>query len=365
MKVALAFSGGVDSSVSALLLKKKSYEVTAVYIRFWARNNSEKQRILKEEQEAQKIAKDIGIKFECLDFAELHKKEVVDYFISNYKDGYSPNPCIACNFQIKFGKFFDWAMKNNFDLVASGHYAQIINLKDEYFLKRGIDPHKDQSYFLYQLKQEILSKTMFPIGSLEKTEVRKLAKENNLSIHNKKDSFDLCFLNKTTTQNFIEGNIGKKKGNIIDQSGNIIGTHQGIWFYTIGQRQGLRIDHKKLKKSQIEFKKEEAPALFVIAKNKDKNELIVGHKNDCFTTELRIKEVKIINHKIKEIIDKGIELEVGVKIRNTGKLISAKLKKVDNNYQVNFLEKVFAVAPGQSAVFYKKDIVFGGGIITA
>ena len=365
MKVALAFSGGVDSSVSALLLKKKTYEVTAVYIRFWARDKSEEQRIIQEEKAAQKMAENIGVKFHSLDFSEEQKKEVVDYFVDRYKKGYSPNPCITCNFQIKFGKFFNWAMENNFDLVASGHYAQIIKLKNEYFLKRGVDPNKDQSYFLYQLKQETLSKTLFPIGDLEKTTVRKIAKENNLTVYDKKDSFDLCFLNKTTTQKFIEDQIGKKEGNIIDQSGNIIGTHQGIWFYTIGQRQRLNIDHKKLKKSEIKFKKEAAPALFVIAKNKDKNELLVGLKEACLAEQLRIEEVNIINHKVKEVIDKEIELAVKVKIRNTGKLIPAKLKKVNNYYQITFLEKVFAVAPGQSAVFYKKDIVFGGGVITA
>ena len=364
MKVSLAFSGGVDSSVSALLLKER-YEVTAVYIRFWARDKSEQERILKEEQEAKKIALSIGIDFLSLDFSKEHKKEVVDYFISNYRNGYSPNPCIKCNFQIKFGLFYDWAMKNNFDLVASGHYAQIVKLKNEYFLKRGVDSNKDQSYFLYQLKQKTLSKILFPIGHLKKTEVRQIAQRNNLTVYDKKDSFDLCFLNKTTTQKFIEDKIGKKEGKIVDQLGNIIGSHQGIWFYTIGQRQGLKIEHKKLKKSQIKFKKEEAPALFVIAKNKEKNELIVGLKEDCFSKELIVNKVNIINQQIQKIIDKEIPIEIKVKVRNTGKLMSAKLQKIDDHYQIDFTEKVFAIAPGQSAVFYKKDIVLGGGIITA
>ena len=364
MKVALAFSGGVDSSVSALLLKKE-YDVTAIYIRFWARNNDEKKRILEEEKTAKKIAQEMKIDFLSLDFSQAHKKEIVDYFIDSYKKGNSPNPCVNCNFKIKFGLFFDWALNNNFDFVATGHYAQIIKLKNEYFLKKANDLQKDQSYFLYQLHEKKLSKIIFPIGEFRKDEVRQIALDNKLSIYNKKDSFDLCFLNKTSTRKFIEDKIGKKQGNIIDQKGNIIGTHHGIWFHTIGQRQGLNIDHKKLKNSQIYFKKDKAPALFVTAKDKEKNELIVGLKEDCYKNNFKIEKVNVINQLSQKILNKGISIEGKVKIRNTGKMIPATIQKSNSSYQIKSKEKLFAIAPGQSAVFYKKDIVLAGGVITA
>jgi len=363
MKVALAFSGGVDSTVSALLLKEKGYKVTAIYIRFWARNQQEKERILKEEETAKRIAKNLNLNFKSLDFSQEHKEEVVDYFIKSYENGNSPNPCINCNYQLKFGLFFDWAMENNFDLVASGHYAQIKKINNQFYLERGEDQRKDQSYFLYKLTEAKLAKILFPIGHLEKTEVREIAKKNNLEVAQKKDSFDLCFLNETSTQEFINQHLGKKEGEIIDQDNNLIGKHQGIWFYTIGQRQGLEINHQQLKKFHPEMNKEQLPPLFVVAKNKEKNQLIVGPKEDCFRDQFFIKDINIINSRLEKIVNKGIKLAVKVKIRNTGRLVEAELQKIGQEIQVNSKEKIFALAAGQSAVFYKNRITIGGGII--
>jgi tRNA-specific 2-thiouridylase len=363
MTVALAFSGGVDSTVSALLLKEKGYQVTAIYIRFWARDQKEKNRILDEEEQARKIANSLNINFQSLDFSQKHKEEVVDYFIRSYENGNSPNPCINCNYQLKFGLFFDWAMENNFDLVASGHYAQIKKINNHFYLERGEDLRKDQSYFLYKLTENKLAKILFPIGHLEKTEVRAIAEKNNLQVAQKKDSFDLCFLNETTTQEFIDQHLGKKEGEIIDQEGNTIGKHQGIWFYTIGQRQGLEVNHQQLKKFHPEMNKEQLPPLFVIAKNKEKNQLIVGPKEACFRKQFSVKEINIINPRLEKIINKGINLEVKVKIRNTGRLVEAEIQKIGQEIQVNSKEKIFALAAGQSAVFYKNRSTIGGGII--
>ncbi len=341
-RVLLGMSGGVDSSVAALLLKNQGYEVIGVTLSLSNTTDS---------SDAKKVCDKLGIEHISIDMQESFKKYVIDNFIDCYAHALTPNPCIECNRKLKFGGMFKKAKELNCDFLATGHYAKIeFNDKyNQYVLEKCINTNKDQSYVLYTLPSEILEKVIFPLGDFEtKEEIRKIAKENDLElVADKPDSEDICFIPDGNYKKFLEenSNIKPKPGNIVMSDGTILGKHNGLYNYTIGQRKGMGISYKE--------------PLFVIGFNVLKNELIVGTKDEVY------KKKAIINN--VNILIKGIDidnLKVGVKTRYSKKESDAVLKKLDDDkIEIVFDTPEKSLTPGQSAVFYLDDIVLGGGII--
>lgn len=363
-KVALGLSGGVDSALSAYLLLEKGYDVTAVYIECW---NEPGCRAESDRKDALEIAMKLGIPFRVIDYKNEYKAQVMQYFLDEYRAGRTPNPDVICNKIIKFGLFYDWAInKNNFDFIATGHYAQIEKIEDVLCLTTSVDEKKDQTYFMHLIKQEQLSHILFPIGHLKKSAVRIKAKELNITVADKKDSVGICFVGDINVKKFIKENLGENPGKIVTESGEVVGSHNGLWFYTIGQRQGFDINTKKLLKSlKLHNKHNDVPPLYVIGKNREKNELVIGIKRQVFNKSFTVGSIHWIN---KTIIDQT-EASCLVRIRHTGQLFPCKIISSEaNSYQVISQEKIEGIASGQSAVFYlpfkTNYICLGGGVIT-
>lgn len=373
--IALALSGGVDSALVAYLLKKQGYNVTAI---FWQLFDSTKsslklnqKNIQQHQQDAQKIANKLNIPFKILDLTQQFQQNVIDYFIDSYNQGSSPNPCIRCNQAIKFGIFYDWAMKNNFDYIATGHYAQILKnpdktsfIKSKYLLVGGNDQIKDQTYFLYQIRAQQLAHILFPIGHLNKQRVRAKA-QKQLHVAKKNNSANICFLAGQKVKNYLSQHLLENPGNVVDQQNNIIGKHYGLWQYTIGQRQGFYINTKQLINTSLLTNKHYPPALYVIAKNLTKNELIVGTKQDTLKNIIQVNNLYWIyaDFELNKLIT-----PLFAKIRHPGKKIICQIKKTDDIWQIQLKEKVSGIAPGQSIVLYTKNqsqqyICLGGGKI--
>jgi len=337
-KVLVGLSGGVDSSVCAHLLKNKGYEVIGATMKLL----DDKTEDIKD------ICNQLDINYLELDYKKEFQEEVINYFVNEYREGRTPNPCIVCNKIFKFGKFYQYAKENNIKYIATGHYAKIeySNHYQRYVLKKSDNLEKDQSYFLYNIDKEILPYILFPLANYNsKDEIRQIAKENNLSVHSKSDSQDICFIKDNDYKNFLTSNnyIKEKEGNII-LDGKIIGTHTGLYKYTIGQRKGLGISHKE--------------PLFVTGMNKDTNELYVGLEKDLY-----IKNFKVKNYNLLLVDDIQKPILVDVKIRYKSKESKAYINIIDDYIDVTFIEPQKGVTSGQSAVFYIDDIVLGGGII--
>ena len=352
MKIAVGMSGGVDSSVTAVLLKEAGHDVFGVTMKLWDDDSrapqhgscySKSQNAVIEECE--QIAKFIGIKHYVIDLSREFNKYVIDYFIDSYKNGLTPNPCIYCNEHIKFSKFFDGieSMGNSFDKFATGHYANIVysDIHKRYLLKRGKNKLKDQSYFLYRINQDTLSKIIFPLYDMEKSAVRDIARKYNLPISEKPDSQD--FFAGEYKRLFDDE---KTSGNIIDKNGNILGQHNGIFNYTVGQRKGLDIAH--------------AHALYVLSIDVKNNSIIVGDKSDMFSTDCYIANLNLISI---EKIDKPFKAFVKTRSSHKGTMATIHPQTQDGRVYIKFDEPTSIVSKGQSAVFYDNDIVIGGGII--
>lgn len=351
MKILVGLSGGVDSSVAALILKQQGHEVVGATMSIWGKDGmaaksghknacygpDEKEDI----EEARKIAAQIDIPYYVFNCVEQYEQIVLDNFKSEYIQGRTPNPCVWCNALVKFGVLPLIAKENGieFDKFATGHYARVEEKDGRFLLKRGIAPHKDQSYFLYRLKQEQLKNIILPLGNYTKDQIRKIAKDNGLEVAEKPDS-----------QDFYDGDynellgVKEKDGNIVDLDGKILGHHKGIWNYTIGQRKGIGVSATE--------------PLYVLELRKDTNEVVIGPADKTFKKELTAVNLNWIAFDKLEN-----ERKVYAKIRSTQQPTPVTITPNGDDVDVVFDELQKSIAIGQSVVFYDEDVVLGGGVI--
>ena len=346
MRVLLGMSGGVDSSVSAILLKEQGYDVIGMTLELYGGTCCNTDAVMG----AKAICNSIGIPHFTYNLKDEFKCRVIDNFIDEYSNQRTPNPCIECNKYMKFGAMYEKAQEMGCDYIATGHYAKMEYSENykQYVLKKAKNLKKDQSYVLYNMPRNLLGKVLFPLGDFEsKEDVRKIAKQHSLEVASKPDSEDICFITDGNYKRFLEDNsdIKPMPGNIVNRQGEILGKHNGLYNYTIGQRKGLGISYR-------------AP-LFVLGFNKDKNELIVGEEHELYRKEMKVGSVNLL------LMDKLNEpMDVTVKIRYSSKPAEAIINQTeDGNIQVIFKEPQRGITPGQSAVFYTDDVVIGGGKI--
>ena len=351
MKILVGLSGGVDSTVAALILKEQGHEVIGATMSIWGKNGmalkngghdacygpKEKEDI----EAASKIAKKLGIPYHVFDCVEQYEKIVLENFKSEYLDGRTPNPCIWCNALIKFGALPKIAKMNgiDFDKFATGHYARVEEENGRFLLKRGVVPNKDQSYFLYRLKQEQLSQIILPLGSYSKDEIRNIARNAGLEVADKPDS-----------QDFYDGDynellgVSEKEGNIVDTSGKVLGKHKGIWNYTVGQRKGIGISASE--------------PMYVLELRKNTNEVVIGPIDKTFKNALNAVNLNwIAIDELKE------ERFASAKFRSTQQPSPVVVVPTSSGIKVKFENPQKSIAIGQSVVLYDSDIVLGGGII--
>ena len=351
-KVLLGLSGGVDSSVSGLILKNNGYQVDALFMRNWEDDDGSPYCSIKEDfLDAAFVADQLKIELFEENFSKEYKEKVFNYFLNELKLGRTPNPDILCNREIKFNSFFNYAMDAGYDFIATGHYVRNKKQKEITTLLKGKDKGKDQSYFLHSVASEALAQSIFPLGTLNKTEVRKTAKKEGLVTSEKKDSTGICFIGERPFPEFLRNYIPHDPGVIKDESGNEIGEHKGLAFYTLGQRQGLGIGGLKYSKND---------PWYVAKKNLKNNTLIVVQGNNhplLMSSQLETKDLKLIN----EIEEKEFNGKAKVRYRQEDQ--DCIIEILDKTLKVKFKEKQRALTPGQSVVIYKNEVCLGGGEI--
>ncbi len=361
MKVLVGLSGGVDSAVAAYLLKQQGHDVSCAFMRNWdsmANNDFLGNPTLgndvcpqeKDYMDAKAVAEKLGLELLRIDFIKEYWDYVFTSFIENYKKGRTPNPDILCNKYIKFASFFDFAMEKGFDMIAMGHYAKVVHQEGDSILLKAADLNKDQTYFLAQLPKKALKKTLFPLGDITKPEVRRIAEELDLSIAKKKDSTGICFIGERNFREFLKNYLPAKSGDIIDiENHHVLKQHEGVLYYTIGQRKGLDIGG-------------EGGPWFVIGKDVEKNELYVskGENNPwLYSDKCRVSGINWFKDEIP-----NEELTCCVKFRYRQQDNPCRIKFIDKTQvYVYYPQKVSAVTPGQQAVFYLNDECLGGGVI--
>lgn len=360
-KVLLGLSGGVDSAVAALLLKKQGYEVIGAFMRNFSENKNQltgECNWVEDKKEAQKIAALLGIKFITLNFEEEYKKSVINPMFKSYGAGITPNPDYLCNKEIKFPLLWKEAKKLGADYIATGHYIIKKKTPQGFVLKIPKDKSKDQSYFLFALNQKDLEHSLFPIGEYTKEEVRSIAKKHNFPNFDRKGSKGICFVGKLDMKSFLMQKIKNKPGKILSESGEVVGSHEGISYFTIGERLGDKYGTK----ISDAYRKKANGKVYVAGKDKKKNLFVVAPENhpSLLTKEFFVKKLNWLGGKQPE---KSSLASLKVRIRHLGELMPAKLTRKGNNYLCLLKKPVKAIAPGQSAVFYRSNVVLGGGEI--
>lgn len=365
-KIAIALSGGVDSAVAALLLKEQGYELIAFFMKNWDRkkNMENNNFLIKDEicsieedyNDAKKIANELGIKLIKLDFTKEYWNYVFSKFLKDIENGLTPNPDILCNRYIKFDVFTNYVFNNfpEIKYVATGHYANIKEINNNWYLSVAEDKIKDQTYFLSEIKKEILSKLKFPLGNFRKEEVRDIAIKEKISVADKKESMGICFIGKRNFSEFISNYLEEEKGNIINQkTGQIIGEHKGVLFYTIGQRKGLNLGGKET--PYYVSKKDIKNNILYVSNEKEKDVLYTSEINATYFNDLSDDIEKVVG----DIIIKTRHGENSYK----GKIISVKKENKNISLKVSSYEPIKFVTPGQELVLYQNEIVLGGGKI--
>jgi tRNA-specific 2-thiouridylase len=365
-RVVVGLSGGVDSAVSAWLLKKQGYEVVGIFMKNWEDDDDSEYCSSNEDfVDAAAVADVIGIEIEHVNFAAEYKDRVFAEFLREYQAGRTPNPDVLCNAEIKFKAFLDHAMRLGAEKIATGHYARVRerslggNVR-RFELLKGLDESKDQSYFLHRLDQEQLARTLFPVGELRKTVVRQIAEQVGLPNAKKKDSTGICFIGERPFREFLNRYIGKEPGPIKDERGRTIGKHEGLSFYTLGQRQGLGIGGVK-EKGAARGGGEHAP-WFVARKDVAKNTLWVVQGHDHPWLQSAALEADDVSWIAGEPPARG---RYAAKTRYRQADAPCSLVRTDAGFRLHFAEAQWAVTPGQSAVLYDGEVCLGGGVIAA
>ena len=352
-KVVVAMSGGVDSSVVAALMKEEGYNVKGITLKLYDDTKQSKEGRQccagQDIMDAKRVSEKININHEILYYQKKFKSEVIDSFIDSYAVGETPIPCVQCNQTVKFRDLFKYAKDFKADALVTGHYVSRVQNNGHASMYRAKDVNRDQSYFLFSTTQEQLDYLRFPLGEIDKSETRSIAKKLNLNVADKPDSQDICFVPNGDYSSVIKKYRPEsfQKGDIVDLNGDKIGEHQGIINYTIGQRKGIKISSEK--------------PLYVININANENKVIVGNKENLEIKQIRLRELNILANK-----DEFNDI-INIKVRSTGRLLKAKIKLVKDHAQVEILDKETGISPGQACVFYSKDSfgdkVLGGGWI--
>jgi len=347
-RVLMAMSGGLDSSVAAMLLQQQGYEVVGISLKFWVDDNSAD---IDAFNDAKSLAEQLEIPYYVFDYTEKFKNIVVQNFLNEYMCGRTPNPCVLCNVQLKWCSLMEKAQELNCDYIATGHYAIVNQQDNRYFISKGKDAEKDQSYVLWGLPQEYLAKTIFPLGNYTKKEVREIAQKMGFdAIASKRESYDVCFIPYNDYRSFLYRHIPHLSeccltGNFIDKSGKIVGTHKGYPFYTIGQRKGLVVAFGTPK--------------YVFNINAQTNEISLGDKEDLLSNNLIIKKYNLMKY---AKIPSNFVGETKIRYKDKGQTSS--IEQFDDYIKIQFKEPVSAITPGQSAVIYENSDVVVGGIIS-
>lgn len=352
-KVIVGMSGGVDSSVAAWLLKDQGYVVEGLFMKNWNEDDgTEYCTAATDLMDAAAVCQKLDIHLHTVNFASQYWDNVFEHFLQEYRAGRTPNPDILCNREIKFKVFLDYAEKLGADFIATGHYCRSSNQNGQALLLKGLDPNKDQSYFLHAIEAAAVARTLFPIGDMQKSEVRAIAEKLGLVTHDKKDSTGICFIGERRFKDFLETFLPAQPGNIVNDSGEVMGTHDGLMYHTIGQRQGLGIGGVK--------GGSEAP-WYVADKNLQTNELIVVQGSEhplLFKSNLEASQCHWINQA------PAADTKLKAKIRYRQADQDCRISSIsDDLISVSFDEAQRAVTPGQSVVFYKDDICLGGAVI--
>jgi tRNA-specific 2-thiouridylase len=351
-RVVLGMSGGVDSSVAALLLKEQGYEVIGLFMKNWDDTDQWGNCTATEDfEDVRRVCSHIGIPYYAVNFEKEYRDKVFQYFLDEYKKGRTPNPDVMCNKEIKFGEFLDKALGLGADAIATGHYAQIRHQPEGHQLLRGADPNKDQTYFLYTLGQEQLAKAMFPVGHLQKRELRRIAEEAGLPTAKKKDSTGICFIGERDFKEFLRQYLPAQPGEIQTLAGEVKGKHDGLMYYTLGQRQGLGIGGGG-----------SGEPWFVVGKDLNKNVLLVeqGHDHPAlFSDGLTASDIHWVHRKP---VTQPFTCTAKFRYRQQDQPVQVEPGE-DGTVTVRFEQPQRAVTPGQSVVFYDGQICLGGGII--